>query len=72
VDAPNVVRFVVDNQIVQFRPGEYHVALFGDPGPLRPAIARPDASRLDGERQPTYPSGDGTPGGVFEFKFAVQ
>jgi hypothetical protein len=30
------------------------------------------ASRLDGERQPTYPSGDGTPGGTFDFKFNVN
>jgi len=75
VESPNVVRFVIDDQLREFRRGDYAGRIFGDPKPAdgRPAIAEPGGgSHLDGERNPTYPSGDGTQGGVFDFKFVVQ
>jgi hypothetical protein len=55
-----------------FFPGRYEVTLFGeaDVATKRPAIASLKLSALDGE--PTQlPSGDGTPGGDFQFLLTV-
>ena len=73
-DGPNIARFVVsDRELPTFTRGDYRAQLFGDPGPSRPAIARPDGSRLDGEPQASgaFPSGDGAEGGRFRFTFVV-
>jgi hypothetical protein len=77
-DKPGDVEFrsgygvIFDNRNT-FQPGEYEVTLFGDEDPdgKRPAITATDGTRLDGEPL-GLPSGDGTPGGNFTFKFVVM
>src|SRR5262245_34951920 len=74
IDGSKIARFMVDDQLGRFRPGDYTVQIFGDPNPGigRPAVTKPGGERLDGEVNPTYPSGNGTPGGDFKFKFHVN
>jgi hypothetical protein len=58
------IRFIVEEQALP--PGKYHVTLFGDrdPSGKRPAIVGAEGVYLDG-------SGDGKPGGNFDFTFHV-
>ena len=77
LDAPNVARFTVGTpgERGTFSRGDHRVELFGDPvGGLRPAIARPDGSRLDGNKPAdgSFPTGNGTEGGSFRFAFTVN
>jgi hypothetical protein len=76
MDGSKIARFVIDAGFDQFPRGDYNVQIFGDPNAAdgRPAIATFGGSRLDGEPQASgsYPSGDGTPGGIFKFKFTVS
>jgi hypothetical protein len=79
--ASKLVRFdiaPISTEASYFLPGEYALVLFGNPDaspkPPRPAIATPGITPvpLDGEVTAAFPSGDGTPGGVFECRFVVQ
>ena len=73
MDAPNVARFVIDPQLQQFRKGEYSARILGNPTPAGdPPIATTAGLALDGENTGTYPSGNGSPGGIFSFKFTVN
>ncbi len=77
-DAPGEIEFrsgygVVFHSEEAFQTGvEYTVTLIGgeDPASERPTITATDGTRLDGEPL-GLPSGDGTPGGDFTFKFTV-
>jgi DNA-binding beta-propeller fold protein YncE len=75
-DGPNAVRFVVLEPST-FPPGDYAASLFGDSDATegRPAITeQTSATRLDGEAGTTptgLPSGNGTEGGTFKFKFII-
>jgi hypothetical protein len=74
IDGAKIARFMIDDEFGHFPRGEYSAQIFGDPKPAdgRPAITTPGGSRLDGEVTPAYPSGNGTPGGIFKFKFQVN
>ena len=72
--APNAVRFIIrDTETPQFRPGPYTVALFGDPPSQgRLAIADVTGALLDGDTNPTLPSGNNVAGGIFKFSFIIN
>ncbi|HSH78804.1 MAG TPA: Ig domain-containing protein [Herpetosiphonaceae bacterium] len=76
-ESPLSATFLPAEEIDEVFPtGQYHVILFGDDGPQRRAIrGRSDVepARLDGEglRPGFPPSGDGSEGGNFEFRFEV-
>lgn len=73
MDAPNVARFVIHPEFQQFRKGEYSVRILGNPTPAGdPPIASTGGLALDGENTGAYPSGNGSPGGIFTFKFTVS
>jgi hypothetical protein len=65
---PNAVDFI---SLDGFPKAEYEVILFGSPDPAhrRPAITSISNLLLDGEPNPTFPSGNGTQGGNFVFRF---
>jgi hypothetical protein len=67
-----VMRFEIAKERGKFGQGDYWVVLFGDEDPAnkRPAITDLEGRRLDGEPI-GLPSGDGTEGGNFKFKFAI-
>lgn len=71
-EGPQKVRFVTLEQAL--KAGRYSVALFGDADARagRPAISDTTGARLDGEKKSSFPpSGDGTEGGTFKFRFVV-
>jgi hypothetical protein len=51
-----------------FANGRYIVAVNGDP----PAVTSVAGEQLDGDLTPAWPTGDGTPGGNFAFRFSVS
>jgi len=53
-----------------FANGEYRVTITDKVRSLVPSGT--PAQQLDGEAEPHWPTGDGTPGGKFEFIFAVR
>jgi hypothetical protein len=72
-----VAKFTIEHPEFKFFPqGEYEVRLFGDPDPTpgvaRPAITSVALSRLDGEVNANFPSGNNAEGGNFAFAFTVQ
>jgi hypothetical protein len=65
--APNTVLWTATG-VSALAVGTYTVTLVGGPPPS-PVIASMDKTALDGEPNPTYPSGNGVPGGNFVFQF---
>jgi hypothetical protein len=74
IDSAKVARFVIGPEPQRFIKGKYHVQIFGDPNLAdgRPAITSTGGTRLDGDPNPAYPSGNGTPGGIFSFDFTIS
>jgi DNA-binding beta-propeller fold protein YncE len=71
-DGAKEVRFVTAERAL--KAGHYCVSLFGDADAKagRPAISDTTGARLDGEKKPSFPpSGDGTEGGTFKFRFVI-
>jgi hypothetical protein len=71
--APNTPNTVDFTSFEAFTAGEYQVTLFGtlDPIHRRPAITSTTNALLDGEPNAAFPSGNGTPGGNFVFRFVA-